>query len=112
MVCDTLERSVQVTAHRLYGYCLMPDHLHVLVSPAESETPVRVLLDRFKSFTTNRYWKLGGSGRLWQASARDRLKRPSESLQTLVAYIVNNPVRAGLVQCWTEWPYTKVFVSI
>jgi putative transposase len=99
-------------AFRLYVYCLMPDHLHVLVSPAESAANVSVFLDRFKSYTTNCYWKLGGTGRLWQPSARDRLKRPSESLQTLVAYIANNPVRAGLVKSWTQWPYTKVFVDL
>jgi REP element-mobilizing transposase RayT len=112
MVCDSTERSAEVLGFRLYVYCLMPDHLHLLLSPAESATNVSAFLDRFKSFTTNRYWKLGGSGRLWQPSARDRLKRPSEPLETLVAYIANNPVRAGLVPRWTEWPYTKVFVDI
>ena len=112
MVCDSIEQASRMLAFELYCYCLMPDHLHLLVSPSRSKKNVSAFLDRFKSFTTNQYWKLGSAGRLWQPSARDRVKRENEPLQTLVAYIANNPVRAGLVECWSEWPYTRVFVEV
>ncbi len=112
MVIGAVERAMELRAHRLYVYCLMPDHLHVLVSAGDSGISVEQSIDRFKSITTNCAWKLGLSGILWQASARDRVMRSGERLDTLVRYISDNPVRAGLVSCWMDWPYTKVFVEI
>ncbi len=111
MVCAALEESIARTGYELYAYCLMPDHLHVLLSPATSETHIAVFLRRFKSYTTNRYWKLGGRGRLWQRSARDRLMRSREKPSVLLSYIVGNPVRAGLIGTWTQWPYSRLFVD-
>ena len=111
MVCSALEESIARTGYELYAYCLMPDHLHVLLSPATSGTTLAVFLRRFKSYTTNRYWALGGSRRLWQRSAKDRLMRTGEKPGTLIRYIVGNPVRAGLVRSWRDWPYTKLFLD-
>jgi REP element-mobilizing transposase RayT len=106
-----MERTCDALEYELYAYCLMPDHLHALVSPADSETPVATLLRRFKSFTTRVFQKRTGIARLWQLSARDRLLRPAEDPVSLAAYIANNPVRRGLVQVWTDWPYTRVYVE-
>lgn len=109
--CTALERTCASLEYRLYAYCLMPDHMHALVSPADSETPVATLLRRFKSFTTRAFQKRSGLPRLWQLSARDRLARPAEDPVVLATYIANNPVRRGLVQVWTDWPYTRVYVE-
>jgi REP element-mobilizing transposase RayT len=109
MVCHALERCAELTEFALYVYCLMPDHLHVVVSPAGSERPVSDYLQRFKSFTTSEHRRRTGQQRLWQRTARYRVLRPNEELAVLAAYIANNPVRAELVQCWLDWPYTRVF---
>jgi REP element-mobilizing transposase RayT len=111
MVCEALARTTDQLAYRLFAYCLMPDHLHVLPSPHDSETAVAVFLRRFKSFTTRRYQKATGQKRLWQYSARDRVLRKGEDLLGVATYIANNPVRRGLVEAWTDWPYTKVPVE-
>ncbi len=112
MVCDAVETCARQLDYELAGYCLMPDHVHVVVSPACSETALAVFLRRLKSYTTNRYQRLVGPARLWRHSARDRVKRPREDLRELVAYVANNPVRRGLIQRWQDWPYTKVFVDV
>ena len=108
-VTAALERSAVHCGFRLYAYCLMPNHLHVLVSPADSRTELAVWLRRFKSFSTREFQKHTGNPRLWQYSALDRVQRPGEPTDVLVAYIANNPVRAGLVARWDEWPHTRVF---
>jgi REP element-mobilizing transposase RayT len=112
MVCTAIEHSAAALGFRLFVYCLMPEHLHVLVSPADARVPVSEFLRKFKGFTTNQFQKVSGNSRLWQYSARDRVKRATEDIVTLTAYIANNPVRRGLVKCWTDWPYTKVLVEI
>jgi REP element-mobilizing transposase RayT len=112
MVCENVEFYCRKLAYRLYGYTLMPDHLHVLLSPAASERQLAYWLDVFKSYTTNRFHQLGYRGPLWQPSAHDHVCRDGETVEAVLTYIVNNPVRAGLVAHWQDWPWTNVFIEI
>ena len=111
-VCRSVEVSCRNMGFRLYGYCLMPDRLHVLLSPAESEQALAGWLRNFKSFTTNWYQKHGGKRRLWQESAFDHICRTGETAECVLAYIVENPLRGGLVKDWKDWAWTGVFIDI
>ncbi|TWT46045.1 Transposase IS200 like protein [Phycisphaerae bacterium RAS1] len=111
MVCKSVEHAAAMLDHRIAAYCLMPDHMHLLVSAGCSGVSALELLRRFKSFTTAEYRRMTGDARLWQYSARDRVIRRDERLEEIAAYIANNPVRAGLVSAWMEWPYTRVCVG-
>ena len=44
---------------RLYCYCLMPDHLHLALSPEPHKDDLSRLLQQFKSFTTRLAWQHG-----------------------------------------------------
>jgi putative transposase len=112
MVCENVEFYCRKLAYRLYGCTLMPDHLHVLLSPAQSKRPLAYWLDVFKSYTTNRHMKMGYRPPLWQAPGNDHICRTAETAERVLTYIVNNPVRAGLVQSWWDWPWTRAFIEI
>ena len=106
----------------LYGYCLMPDHLHFLArlpergielfdAGARGIVPKGILdhVGNFKKFTTTQlWWKLGGSGDLWQKSSYDRAILFNRSVEPALRYLLNNPVRRGLVDDWRDYPYTAV----
>ena len=111
-VIASVEKCCRLCGYDLFGYCLMPDHLHVLLSPGVSGRPISDWLRRFKSFTTNEYAKLGGQAPLWQRSANDHVCRKTETAETVLTYIVNNPVRAELVERWQNWPWTRVFIEM
>jgi putative transposase len=51
--------------------------------------------------------RLGG-GRLWQDGYHDRIVRHDEDLAQYIDYIVQNPIRAGLVQHASDYPYVRV----
>lgn len=112
MVCRNVEIYCCKLAYRLYGYTLMPDHLHVLLSPATSDKPLSYWLDVFKGFTTNQYMKMGRQAPLWQSSAHDHVCRETETAEVVMRYIAENPVRAGLAEDWRDWPWTRVFVDV
>jgi REP element-mobilizing transposase RayT len=112
MICKNVEFYCRKFGYRLYGYCLMPDHLHVLLSPARSDKPLARWLDVFKSYTTHEFMRLGHKPPLWQASAHDHVCRKAETAETILTYIVENPLRAGLAARWQDWPWTKVFIQI
>jgi hypothetical protein len=64
---------------------LMPDHLHMMRHQPKIAMPE------------------------WQFGCFDRLLRSEESLQEKWLYVEENPVRAGLVKRFEDWPYRYVF---
>ncbi len=56
---------------------------------------------------------LGRKGRVGQTESFDHVLRSSENLDAKIIYLLENPVRAGLVEEWTEYPWLwkKPFVN-
>jgi REP element-mobilizing transposase RayT len=81
---------------------LMPDHLHAIITPctdrAAKVSNCSAALKRWIRNELNAPWK-------WQPGCFDRLLRTDESLHNKWLYLQQNPVRAGLVKPWEDWPY-------
>jgi len=112
LVCENVEHYCRKLRFRLFGFCVMPDHLHVLLSPNAAGHALEDWLKAFKSYTTNRYQKNHTVKRLWQRSAHDHVCRSCESAEAVLRYIAENPVRKGLVKDWRHWPWTKTYIEI
>jgi REP element-mobilizing transposase RayT len=84
-------------------YCLMQDHCHLIVHARDTNL-VDVIGD-VKSRTTRIWWTHGGAGMLWQRSFHDHGLRTLRDYETTVRYILENPVRAGLVEDWIDYPF-------
>lgn len=91
---------------RIYAYCLMPDHLHLLLQLSGNETSLGTIIGACKRFTTRQSWGLGYEGALWQGRFYDHIVRRSEEGERIVVYILANPVRKGLVAEPSEYPYS------
>ena len=92
---------------QLFTYCLMPDHLHFLITPEEKGVCTLAFTDRFKSMTTRRSWDLGWRGKLWQPRNYDHVVRDGEEdLVEIDAYIRANPVRKKFVEESADWPWS------
>ncbi len=106
---------------QLFCLCLMPDHLHFVCRLAQ--TPVKLVnagtrgiqpegvlehIARFKSFTTHSSWKFGLKGSLWQKSSYDRVLDLDKPFEEVLQYVLDNPVRKGLVSDWRDWPYSLI----
>jgi putative transposase len=90
---------------RLYAYCLMPDHLHVLLRLGDDGKTLGAVVGAFKSFTTQQSWHLGHQGPLWQGRFYDHVLRTSEDASGIAAYILHNPARSGLTDDANAYPY-------
>jgi putative transposase len=86
------------------AYCLMPDHVHLLLEGTSPTSDFREAMRQWKQQTA-RAWKAQTGQRLWQAGYYERVLREGEDTRDIVAYVLNNPVRAGLVATFTEWPW-------
>jgi putative transposase len=91
---DTL-KHYGATEYELHAYVVMPDHLHLLITPFESvERAVQLIKGGF-SFRAKRdfEWK----GEIWQKGFTDHRIREVEDWQRHLAHIQNNSVNARLV---------------
>lgn len=82
-VIGTLRVERQRSACLLHAYCLMPDHIHLLVAPAREGASVLDMVRRFKGRATRTAWTVGGRGRLWQPRYYDRVLRQDEAIERL-----------------------------
>jgi len=89
--------------YRLLAWCVMPNHVHVVVEPLGGrELPE--ILHSWKSFTANQANKaLGRKGEFWQPEYYDHLIRDESDLAHALEYVRRNPERAGLRKWkWSE----------
>jgi len=86
-------------------YVLMPDHFHLYVKvPAPSENLSR-WVKSLKNYLSHAL-KLGNvAAPHWQKGFFDHVLRSSESYSDKWLYMVENPVRAGLVKDWRDWQF-------
>jgi len=93
------------------AYCILPDHLHLVLVPKPGfEIPqVMQSIKGFSSRTINE--RLGQRGRLWQPSYYDRIIRNDVHLREVVDYVHANPVEAGLVGNPVEYPFSSAYPS-
>ena len=95
------------TRYFLSGWCVMPNHVHVVVTPLAPHT-LPEILHSWKSFTSNQInRKLGLSGTLWERESFDHVIRSSEEWERLVSYTEENPVAAGLCNSADKWPFSS-----
>ncbi len=94
----------------LHAAVVMPDHVHLVLSPFEKSPAewwsLADLLHSIKSFTGHQIAKSRGTpGRIWQDESYDRIIRHDEYAETM-SYVLENPVRARLVERWMDYPFT------
>jgi REP element-mobilizing transposase RayT len=91
--------------HWLVGrYVIMPDHLHFFCSPRVVETSLRNWMQVWRACAT-RGWNWAEEKPIWQKDFFDRELRSGESYAEKWRYVVENPVRAGLVERAEEWKW-------
>ena len=96
------------TYDTLHAYCLMSNHVHLLLSlPSALAKPFSQVLQAQKRYSATQANRLLGlSGQFWQRESYDHLIRSGAEFDRVVGYILNNPVKAGLVEDWRDWPHT------
>jgi len=103
----TLLEFKQQYGVKLYAYCLMTNHVHLLLAPA---TPAGIgqLMKRLAGRHTRRRNRHDQrSGTLWEGRYRSSLVDRDDYLLACCRYIELNPVRAGIVGDPVEYPWSS-----
>jgi REP element-mobilizing transposase RayT len=119
IVADCIHELAPAHYH-LHGFSIMFNHVHLMIDQQGiPEPPQRAdgrtytalsqamrLLKGKSAALCNRV--LGRRAPFWQHESYDHLVRDDGEYARILAYIANNPVKAGLVKDWEDWRYTYI----
>jgi putative transposase len=83
---------------RLYGYCLMTNHFHLLVEPEEGQSISRIIQSLTVAHTWRYHRQHATVGHVWQGRFRSPVIQDDAHALTVLRYIEANPLRAGPVR--------------
>jgi REP element-mobilizing transposase RayT len=106
LIVDAIQYRDTSDYYCLHNFVVMPNHVHILVTPHNSISKFMHSLKRFTAREANRI--LGLTGRSsWQDESYDRLVRSDSEFDRIGRYIETNPVNAGLVTQPEQFPWSS-----
>ena len=95
--------------YRLFAWVVMPNHVHSLMTRFE-DSELKDLLHSHKSYTAHEANKiLQRTGKFWIDDYFDRYIRNEKHFRKTIEYIENNPVKAGLCEKPSDWPFSSAW---
>lgn len=93
--------------YTLWSYCIMPNHVHLLLTLLEKAPVLTKILQNVKSYSAQKSNRvLGLSGQFWERESYDHVVRKDGEFERIIHYILQNPVKAKFVKDWADWPFT------
>jgi REP element-mobilizing transposase RayT len=104
MVLSQILRAARDEHFAVFVHCFMPDHLHLLVEAGSEASDCLRFIRRAKQFSGYVFSQTHGC-RLWQRYGYEHVLRDDEKTFVVARYILENPVRAGLVTRVEDYPF-------
>ncbi|MGB1249502.1 MAG: REP-associated tyrosine transposase [Candidatus Promineifilaceae bacterium] len=97
--------------YELHAYCVMANHVHIVFRPLKQDTGADIglsqIMQSLKGYSAKQANTiLGRKGTFWQSESYDHVIRNEQEWHRVMSYVLHNPVKAGLVDDWAEWPWS------
>lgn len=92
---------------KLYSFCLMPNHVHLVLEVEGSNTLQKIMRSLNLSYTLYFNLKYNKVGHLWQDRFKSKIIEKDKYFLTCIDYIESNPLRASLAGNITEYPWNS-----
>jgi len=103
---ETLQKVKVKSALKVYAWCLMGNHVHLLLK--EGSENISVVMKRIGVTYVNYYnWKYKTNGHLFQDRFKSENVENVNYLLTVTRYIHQNPVKAGIVSKPDHWKWSS-----
>ena len=100
MLLDALEKF----NYQSEVYLFMPDHMHCILRGSTETSDILRAMRSFKQYSGH-WLSVNHPAVRWQKDFYDRILTTELELEDCIWYMLNNPVRGGLVSNWKEYPY-------
>jgi putative transposase len=105
---DILKHYKRGYKFRLYGYCLMPNHVHLLLEVEHGPDLGKIMQGLNQTYTIWFNHKYKKVGHLWQGRYKSKVVQKDGYLWDCIEYMESNPVRANISRSpfeyyWSSW---------
>lgn len=108
---EVIEKYKEKCGYEIYGYCLMDNHVHILLK--EKQETLSQIMKRISSSYVYWYnWKYQRRGHLFQERFKSEPVEDDSYLLTVLRYIHQNPLKAGLVKSLGEYKWSSYYEYI
>lgn len=108
-IIETALLHFDAQRYRLHAWCVMPNHVHALITPLADWT-LSAITHSWKSFTSKKAnAQLGKQGTFWAPEYHDRAIRDDAHYMNAVGYIARNPVKANLCPKPEDWRFSSAW---
>jgi putative transposase len=108
MVAESI-RHLDGKQYGLHAFCIMSNHVHMLIEIKHVNIALYRVLQKLKSYTAIRANNiLHRHGAFWHHESYDHFVRDENELERILWYILENPVKAGLCESWKDWKWSYV----
>ena len=97
----------RVFMFKVFGYCLMPNHIHLIIQPKEPHDLAEIMQRLTQVYTNWFNEKYKKCGHLWQGRFKNMVVIRDEYFINCISYIEANPVRAGIVNSPGEYNWSS-----
>ena len=106
-----LAESCRTAAVEVWAWVLMPNHVHLILVPSDSDGLRRALAQVHRRYAGHIHARLKRTGHFWQGRFGAAVMDETH-LAAAVRYVALNPVRAGLVEQAHDWPWSSVHAHL
>ena len=101
-----LTRMNETSGWRVGRFVVMPDHVHFFCACGPDAPPLSRAVGALKQWSAKALVRgFGAKAPVWQREFFDHVLRSPQSYESKWRYVLENPVRAGLVKQAGDWPY-------
>ena len=106
MYVDLLRKAREASGVEIWAYCLMPNHVHLIVVPQRCNSLAKFFRQAHRTYTLAINAREGWQGHLWQERFHSFVM-DEDHLLAAVRYTELNPVRAGICESPGDWPWSS-----
>ena len=103
---DLLREWCSRAGTQVWAYCLMPNHVHLILVPSDEDGLRAALGEAHRRYTCHVNFREGWRGHLWQERFHS-FPMDERYLLACARYVELNPVRAKLVERPEHWPWSS-----
>jgi putative transposase len=111
LLIDVPRSNVATGKFQLHDFVIMPDHVHLLMTLPGNMTVEKAMQLIRGGFSYRLKKEFGFQGEVWQRGFSEVRINDGQSFLQHREYIVQNPVRAGLVDTAEQYPYSYTYLA-
>jgi len=104
---ELMAKAKQIHPVKIFAYCLMPNHFHVVLQPEEDGELSRWVHWLLTSHVHHHHLIHKTEGHLWQDRFRAFIVQEDAHFLSVMRFVEGNPVRKGLVESADQWPWSS-----